>query len=100
MRTLRELIPKKHLSSFREKSVLIDEKTIFYVCRKILIEEYGTRGGENIIPTFFKDKKLFLTPHSSLWGNEVWLQRKSLAERMNEALGSDVIAEIKLTQER
>jgi len=93
-------MPKKNLLSEQGKSVELDEKTIFYICKKILVEEYGSKGGENIIPTFFKDKKLFLTPRSSLWANEVWLQRKNLVERINEALGSVAIVEIKVTQEK
>lgn len=99
MRTLRELMPKKDLFSQPGKSLVIDEKTIFYICKKILIEEYGSKGGENIIPTFYKERKLFLTPRSSLWANEVWLQRENLVARINEALGSDAISEIKVTQE-
>ncbi len=95
MRTLKELLPLK-------KTVLnpevLDEKTVFYVCKRVLIEEYGVRGGENIIPSFYKEKKLFLTPRSSLWSSEVWLQRDRIRERINTVLGCEGVVEVKISQ--
>ncbi|OIP59110.1 MAG: hypothetical protein CO143_00805 [Candidatus Moranbacteria bacterium CG_4_9_14_3_um_filter_45_14] len=95
MRTLKELLPKKQHSPLKG----IDEKTIFHIAKRILVEEYGVRGGENIIPSFYKDKKLFLSPRSSLWASEIYLTRVHLAERMNAVLGSEEIKEIKITQQ-
>lgn len=95
MRTLKELLPRIQ----RDKQIAIDEKTIFHVARCVLIEEYGTRGGENIVPTFYKDKKLFLSPRSSLWASEVYLMREKLVREINTMLGSDEVREIKITQQ-
>lgn len=103
MRTLKDLLPRKRVASDKEKvnqGGEVDEKTLFFVCKKILVEEYGVRGGENIIPTFYKDKKLFLSPRSSLWGNEVWLGREYLKERINAMLGREVVMEVKIAQEK
>jgi len=96
MRTLKDLLPKKHYASKGGAKTHLDEKTIFYIARKVLAEEYGLRGGENIIPTLYKEKKLFLSSRSSLWGNEIWLERDRLREKMNALLGSEAIAEIKM----
>jgi len=63
------------------------------------VEEYGIRGGENIIPTLYKEKKLFLSSRSSLWGNEIWLERDRLKEKINILLGSDAVGEIKLNRD-
>lgn len=97
MRTLKDLLPKSkknpHPTGLAEN---LDEKTIFFIAKKVLVMEYGVRGGENIIPTLYKDKKLFLSSRSSLWGNEIWLERKSLREKMNILLGGEAIVEIKL----
>ena len=93
MKNLKALIGSK---GFTLKK--IDDKTVFFVCKKVLIEEYGIRGGENIIPVLFKEKKLFLSPRSSLWGNEAYLQRKRLCERINTLLGGPIVEEIKLAQ--
>jgi predicted nucleic acid-binding Zn ribbon protein len=96
MRTLKELLPKKHLSATKE----IDEKTIFHIAKRIVIEEYGVRGGENIIPTFYKEKKLFLAPRSSLWASEILLQREHLCKRINSTLGTEAVKEIKIARQQ
>ncbi len=97
MRTLKDLLPNhKKNPQFTGLVENIDEKTVFFIAKKVLVTEYGVRGGENIIPTLYKEKKLFLSSRSSLWGNEVWLERKSLKEKMNTLLGGEAIVEIKL----
>lgn len=95
MRTLKELLPIKKTTLHRE---VLDEKTVFYICKRVLIEEYGVRGGENIIPSFYKEKKLFLTPRSSLWASELWLQRDRLRDRINTMLGCEGVVEVKISQ--
>jgi predicted nucleic acid-binding Zn ribbon protein len=95
MQTLKDLLPQKRTSLSKE----IDEKTIFHIAKRVLVEEYGIRGGENIVPTFYKDKKLFLSPRSSLWASEVLLMREKLIRHMNMMLGSDAVKEIKITQQ-
>lgn len=96
MRTLKDLLPKQRRVSEKEESLPVDEKTVFYIVRKIIREEYGLRGGENIIPTLYKDKTLFLSSRSSLWGNEIWIEREHLREKMNHLLGEEVIREVKM----
>ena len=73
MRTLKELLPKKHRLAPKE----IDEKTIFHIARKAIVR--GIRGArrENIIPVLYKEKKLFLAPRSSLWASEILLQTRA-----------------------
>lgn len=97
MRTLKDLLPLKKIFPI---PTAVDEKTIFFVCRKVLIEEYGVRGGENIIPSFYQDKKLFLSPRSSLWGSEVWLSRKQIVAKINALLGCQAVSEIKISQQQ
>ncbi len=96
MRTLKDLLLKGQQLPTHVVNTSFDEKTVFYIARKVLAEEYGLRGGENIIPTLYKDKKLFLSARSSLWGNEVWLERERLRERMNALLGTEGIIEVKI----
>lgn len=98
MRTLKELLPtnRKKTSIFSGLAENLDEKTVFCIANKVLVAEYGARGGENIIPTLYREKKLFLSARSSLWGNEIWLERDNLKEKMNTLLGSEAIKEIKL----
>lgn len=98
MRILKDLLlkPKTLKISEKEPPLIIDEKTVFYIVKKIILEEYGIRGGENIIPTLYKDKKVFLSSRSSLWGNEIWIEREHLREKINLLLGEGVILEVKL----
>lgn len=98
MQNLKDLLPKKQYApeKLQQHQEILDDKTVFYIARKVLVEEYGIRGGENIIPTFYKEKKLFLSARSSLWGNEIWLERDRLKEKMNILLGSEAISEIKM----
>ena len=96
MRTLKELLPKKCGGGEGKGSRQFDEKTVFYISKKVLGEEYGLRGTENIIPTFYKEGKLFLSSRSSLWGNEIWLERERLRLKMNALLGAEGVREIKI----
>lgn len=96
MRTLKDLLPKRKFAPTQRKAILLDEKTIFYVARKVLLEEYGSKGGENIIPTLYKEKKLYLSARSSLWGNEIWLEKEHLRKKMNTLMGDEGIIEIKI----
>jgi hypothetical protein len=97
MKTLKDLLPKRPVGDILE---VLDEKTVFFVCKRVIVEEYGVRGGENIIPNFYGDKKLFLAPRSSLWSSEIWLQREHIRKRMNEMLGSEAIVEVKISQQQ
>jgi hypothetical protein len=97
MRTLRDLLPKKEYATPSSQSRgTLDEKTVFYVAKKIFGEEYGVKGSENIIPLSYKEKKLFLSTRSSLWSNEVWLEREGLKEKINNRLGEEAVREVKI----
>lgn len=95
MQSLKDLLPTKKINIVPK---VLDEKTIFFVCKQVLVEEYGVRGGENIIPTFLKEKKLFLSPRTSLWASEAHIRREHLVRRINDLLGSPVLVEIKISQ--
>lgn len=95
MRTLGDLLPKDGLVVASR----LDEQTVFFVCRRILVEMYGAKGSENIIPQTYKDKKLYLSPRSSLWSNEVWLEREQILKKINLTVGSEAVMEIKLAQQ-
>lgn len=96
MRTLKDLLPKQLRPAPKEA----DEQAVFHIARKAIAEEYGVRGGENIIPVLYKEKKLFLAPRSSLWASEVLLQRERLAKRINAAIGTEAVEEIKVARQQ
>ncbi len=74
----------------------LDEKSIFYFFKKIIEKEYGDKGAANLQPDFWKGKKLFVKTKSSVWANELWLNRKEIAEKINKEIGSSEIDEIKI----
>lgn len=99
MKTIKRLLYQKQKQiSLPKKEKEIDEKTIFHIAKRVIIAEYGKRGGENISPTFYKNKKLFLSPKTSLWASEIMLERESLRECVNKMIGSKVIEEIKISR--
>ena len=53
MRTLKDFLQKnkKNPHFISKVELQLDEKTVFFVAKKVLVTEYGVRGGENIIPT-------------------------------------------------
>lgn len=100
MRTLRDLLPKKEYTPVQASvHKHLDEKTVFYIAKKVLEEEYGMKGSENIIPLAYKEKQLFLSTRSSLWGNEVWLQRDDLKQKINNRLGEEAVLQIKVKRD-
>ncbi len=95
MRSLKKILSQKRQQPSAQRE--IDEQTIFYIAKQVILEEYGKRGGENITPTFYKDKKLFFRPKSSLWASEVLLERTHLCKQINQIIGAEVVKEIKIS---
>lgn len=99
MRTIGDLFKNKEGATKKNhKTPLLDEQTVFYVFKKVFKELYGSRGEENIEPLRVVDKKLYLRPRTSLWANEILLQKKSLIQKVNEMLEQEYLEEIILTQ--
>lgn len=92
MKKIGDFLKKKELA----KKMPLDDKSIFYIFDKIIKQEYGNRGIENLKAAYFKEKKLFIKAENSNWASEVWLNRNNLIDMMNSELGSDEIGEISL----
>lgn len=80
---------------FTQQAVL-DEKTVFYVFKKIIKNEYGNKGVEKLKPDFYKNGKLFVSSDSSSWANELWLGREEIKNKINHELKTDEIKEVKV----
>ncbi|OGI22090.1 MAG: hypothetical protein A2808_03640 [Candidatus Moranbacteria bacterium RIFCSPHIGHO2_01_FULL_55_24] len=96
MRNLRDLLSSRKSTEETALSKPLDEKTIFFICKKILQEEYGSRGSENIEAVTYKEKKLSLRARNSLWRNEAALQKEHLKNRINTLLAQEAVEEIKI----
>lgn len=77
------------------RTVLADEKTVFFLTEKIVGDLYGVRGRENISPRYWKNGILFCSCKSPLWANELWITREALRDRINRELGYEGVKEIK-----
>ncbi len=89
MRSLAQLFQRKE----KQKKV-IDEKTILYITRNVILREYGNKGLENIQATAFREGRLNFWVGGSIWESEVLLQRVYLKKVINEECGKKVIQEI------
>jgi hypothetical protein len=76
----------------------IDEKTMLFLAERIITSQYGIRGRENIIPKSFKEKKLSFSCRSSLWMNELWMNKDVIIGKMNHELGDSLISDIRVTE--
>lgn len=86
---------KRKIGSISDK---IDEKTILFLTEKVILSQYGVRGRENIIPKAFKERKIYFLCRSSLWMNELWMNRELIVEKMNQELGDGFVVDIKVTE--
>lgn len=74
----------------------LDEKSIFYLFQRIIKEEYGNQGFKNLKPVFVKNGKLFIKTESSVWANELFLDKGNIIRKINNEIGRKEINEIKL----
>ncbi|TXH07180.1 MAG: DUF721 domain-containing protein [Candidatus Moraniibacteriota bacterium] len=95
MRPLGEFIGKR--SSLNEPAPL-DDKTVFFIFQKIIREEYGMRGAAELKPVIYTDGILSIGSNNPLYSSELLIRREVIRERMNSALGQDVIRELRLTR--
>jgi hypothetical protein len=91
----------KKISSFLNKKTLIknttiDQQSIFYVFQLVIKDEYGRQGIENIVPVFFKDRKIFIKA-AGAWASEIWLQRKQIVKKINQQLGGEEIVDLAMS---
>lgn len=86
----------KENSTHGSNNHILDDQTVFYVFKKLINKEYGTRGEQNIEARYYKDKKLFVAARNSLWMSELRLNRAHLVDALNQELGSEGVVELKV----
>ncbi|MFZ1626554.1 MAG: DciA family protein [Candidatus Moraniibacteriota bacterium] len=95
MRSLKEFIGER---GGEPKETLLDDKTVFFIFRKIIREEYGLRGSLELEPTAFGDGVLSVKANNPLYSNELWIHRVSILERVNTALEKEAVTELRLVR--
>ncbi len=85
---------KKSLSSSSNDGAL-DDKTVFYLFSQIITEEYGQQGRHSIVPSFYRNRIVFVKFAKSIWAQEVWQNRSRIINKVNARAGSSVVVNIK-----
>lgn len=93
MRSLKEFIGKRGGVS---QSSLVDDKTVFFLFRKIIREEYGIRGVAELEPAIFSEGVLSVKSNNPLYSSELWIRREAIIARMNSALEQTAVCELRL----
>lgn len=95
MKSLKYLL-KKNFSKAGKMQTNIDEKTVFFIFRKVMREDFGELGAENFKTDYFSGKIIFVKTGSSAWASELWINRKRMVKRINEELGGSFVEDLKI----
>ncbi|EKE11576.1 MAG: hypothetical protein ACD_15C00059G0014 [uncultured bacterium] len=92
MKLIKSYLSQKNV--FQVKN--LDDKTIFFIFKKIIKEEFGNIGLANLRPEYYKDKTIFIKSNSSVWSSELWLNRDKIVRKINSEIGGKAIDKIKI----
>lgn len=92
MQSLSALFQKKR----EQEIVVLDDKTVLYIARNVILREYGNLGVKNITPKSFREGNLNLLVSGSVWKSEVELTRGDLKKEINKECGQKAVLEIYL----
>ena len=95
MKSLKNLLSKKFSEKKKIVPVALDDKTAFFVFRKVIQEEFGNIGAANFEPDYFDGKKIFVKCQSSAWASELWMNKDKITRLINKKLGENIIEDIK-----
>lgn len=95
MRSLNEFIRKRSSTS---QVTPVDDKTVFFLFRKIVREEYGLRGGLELEPVEFREGVLSVKANNPLYASELWMRKEALLSHMNQSLEQEVVKELRLAR--
>jgi len=95
MKSLQNLLKKKFPGGNSQQKMVLDDKTVFFVFKKVVREEFGNLGIENFQPDYFSGHTIFIKCQSSNWASELWLNKNKIIRKINKELGEDIITDIK-----
>jgi predicted nucleic acid-binding Zn ribbon protein len=89
MRAFKDLVVKNGVQRSRQQ--VLDDKTVFFAFERVVTEWYGIKGKENIFPEQWKEGTLFIRVRSSLWLNELLMEKEKLLKAVNTFLGTEQV---------
>lgn len=91
MKSLSDLLKKKNIAPKN-----LDDQTVFFVFRKVIKEEFGNAGIEKFRPDFFGRGVLSVKAESSVWANELWMNKGKILRMINKELGGEGVNKLKV----
>ncbi len=79
-----------------QKRQILDDKTVFFVFKKIIEEEFGQIGKSKFTPDYFAKKRLFVKAQNSAWSAEFWTNKARIIKKINKELGEDGVEDVKI----
>ena len=91
MKALGEILFQKKI----KKKQVLDDKTVFFIFKKVIEMEFGQIGKQKITPDYFAKGVLFVKAQNSAWLAEFWTNKTRIMKKINEEIGEDVVSNIK-----
>ncbi|MFA5961398.1 MAG: DciA family protein [Parcubacteria group bacterium] len=79
-----------------QKKLVLDDKTVFFVFKKIIEVEFGQLGKQKFTPDYFAKRILFVKAQNSAWSAELWTNKARIIKKINEELGEEAVENIKM----
>lgn len=96
MKSLKNLLQKKLSKKGELQKTSLDEKTIFFVFKKVIQKEFGNLGAEKFRPSYFSQRTMFIKAQSPAWASELWINKERIVKKLNKELGEEAIEKIKV----
>jgi len=80
----------------KKSNLKLEDKEIFYLFGRIIKQEYGNQGTKNLKATYFKNGKIFVKSDSSVFSNELLLNKNDIIRKINQEIGNEEIRDIKV----
>lgn len=79
-----------------QKKQILDDKTVFFVFKKVIEVEFGQIGKQKFTPDYFAKRILFVKAQNSAWSAELWTNKARIMKKINEELGEEGVENIKM----
>ncbi|MCX6761700.1 MAG: DciA family protein [Candidatus Moranbacteria bacterium] len=92
MKALSDILSGRRL----QKKQILDDKTVFFVFKKVIEAEFGQIGKTKFTPDYFAKRILFVKAQNSAWSAELWTNKARIIKKINEELGEEGVENIKM----
>jgi len=92
MKALGDILSQRRV----QKKLVLDDKTVFFVFKKIIEVEFGQLGKQKFTPDYFAKRILFVKAQNSAWSAELWTNKARIIQKINEELGEEAVENIKM----